>query len=190
MWATWHLGDHKDKALPPRWSLDKPKGHLLPKSEQGKFCKSSVPPLGCPVCKHPQCFCLWQRFKRQMNGDDVSSANLSGPTLVKHSTHWVTASNHLLEHNHTVDRMHEIFRHKRKLNCASEFLVFLRSRTTRSWFAAKFFFSLTHFVRVVPELEKFNKNLTHLQIFRNVGRQASTSSLPPRLKADWKHPYM
>lgn len=142
MWATWHLGDHKDKALPPGWSLDKPKGHLLPKSEQGKFCKSSVPPLGCPVCKHPQCFCLWQRFKRQMNGDDVSSANLSGPTLVKHSTHWVTASNHLLEHNHAVDRMHEIFRHKRKLNCASEFLVFLWSRTARSWFAAKFFFSL------------------------------------------------
>lgn len=90
----------------------------------------SVLPAGRSVSKHPPGFCWW----RQMSSDDVRPANLSVPTLAKHSSDWVTNSNRSLTQTRTkahtnTHRMHEIFRHRRKLYCAAEFLVFLQSRS-------------------------------------------------------------
>lgn len=74
-----------------------------------------------------------------MSSDDVSPENLSVPTLAK-TFHWLRNNQQAHTQTHThVDRMHEIFRHKRKLYCASEFLVFLWSRTVHSWLRASCF---------------------------------------------------
>lgn len=144
----------------------------------------STLPAGCSVCKHPQRFCwrLWEADEQRW-----CQAWKPVRTHACKTFHRLTDNQQPLTQKHTytrthVDRMHEIFRHERKLCCVSEFLVFLWTSTAHSWCAAKCFL-YSHLVRAAPTLEKlkYNEILSHIctYIWKSGALGQTLTATPP-----------